>query len=182
MLPTLAPRYGDSAKGVQAYLDDQVPSFVNCSRRFGARACAMRFKALGLRYQKTFYGCDQLFRGMYSIFVEEWLLAAGRQHVLLELSEDYFDPKSRVHVLRRVASFVNLRITEQELARMALPAHKAARNRSPGFLPAWRMPQSTREAMDSFYSPYNEALGDMLGDARFAPWRVFPRADADAQS
>lgn len=164
--PQFWSRYGDSEKGVGEYFREQSGAFARCEALHGARACAMRFKSLGSRWSAVFYGCDQLIKSMYSVFVVEWIAALGRERTHFELAEDYFDPASRPHVISRVAAFVGLRLSAAELDAMAASAHHPPSRRSPGYAPSGRMSASLRGEMDAFYRAYNVELARMLDEPR----------------
>jgi hypothetical protein len=45
--------------------------------------CALLFESLGKKQEDVFFHCDQLIRGMYSVFVEHWLASFRREDVLV---------------------------------------------------------------------------------------------------
>jgi hypothetical protein len=173
-------RYGDSEAGVARYFRNMSSALAACARAHGMRACATRFKALGHRWSKVFYGADQVIKGLYSVFVEEWLDALGPGGAHFELSEDFFQSgPNRRAALARVCAFAGLRVSGAELYAMASGAHRA-HGRSRGWRPAWQMSAALRAEMGRFYEPYNRALGSLLGEPRCAEWPVFRQAEPRA--
>lgn len=170
--------YGDSESGVRAYMAEQAGAFRACATRHGDCACALKFEALAAAYQDLYYHCDQLLKGLYAPFVEEWLRAVGgRANAHFELSEDFF--ASRRAVLARVATFSGLRATDAELDAMAAKPHRPPQKRSPGGqVRSWDMSAALRAEVESFYRPYNEQLARLLGEPRYAQWPLYVPNDA----
>ena len=49
--------------------------FEACARNFSTAACALSFESLLRENEEVFYHCDQLIKGMYSVFYPRWRCA-----------------------------------------------------------------------------------------------------------
>ena len=78
-------------QGFLKFVDDQVAAFDGCvARGHSPTQCVLYFESLGLAEERTFFHCDQLFRGTYSVYLERWIRALGRKGILVLKSEEYF--------------------------------------------------------------------------------------------
>ena len=78
-------------QGFLKFVDEQIAAFEGCvSRGHSPTHCVLYFEALGLQEERTFFHCDQLFRGTYSVYLKQWNRLLGRDSVLVLKSEDYF--------------------------------------------------------------------------------------------
>jgi len=175
-------KYGDGPEGMSAYLEEQGAHFHTCQARWGRRQCAMRFEALGQEQQEVFYHCDQLIKGMYSVFVEEWITALTRDHVRIIRSEDYFEPTTQREVLRGALAWAGMLADDDLLDTMIKPKPKPRRTK-PGVqrVASWQMPSNIRAQLSAFYQPFNEELAKLLGDETFADWPVHHPATPQGQ-
>ena len=72
-----------------------------------AVACAQSFEGLDQRYENVFYHADQLLKGAYALYVDEWLRAFGKKRLLLLRAEDYWARPEEA--LSSVFAFLGLR-------------------------------------------------------------------------
>jgi hypothetical protein len=99
--PHYALRYGDGVDGFQAWFEDQSTAFRKCAAEFTARDCALYFESLGPDYEDVFYHADQLIKGMYSVFMDDWMEAFPREAILVLRAEDYYaDNKATLQTVR----------------------------------------------------------------------------------
>lgn len=84
--------YGRDAAALHGYVEEQVKGWQTCVQRFSARRCAIHFEQLGKEQADVFFHCDQLIRGLYAIFLNDWLgafpqathpLSAAEGHISL---------------------------------------------------------------------------------------------------
>lgn len=81
----------DVSQGFLKFVDEQIAEFEGCvARGHSSTQCVLYFESLGLREERTFFHCDQLFRGTYSVYLEQWNRLLGRDSILVLKSEDYF--------------------------------------------------------------------------------------------
>mmetsp|Transcript_7966 Transcript_7966/g.20513 ORF Transcript_7966/g.20513 Transcript_7966/m.20513 type:complete len:216 (+) Transcript_7966:974-1621(+) len=168
-------QYGEGEAGMRAYFDEQSAGFNLCVQDYDRRTCAMRLESLGQKFQEIFYHCDQLVKTMYSVFVEEYILAFGRPQLLLLRSEDYMDPAKTSGAVLTVLDFVGVRVELSEVDTALAKKMKSPDKR--GKLAAnhprsWTMSVALRADMSAFYRPFNEDLARMSGDPAFADWPV----------
>jgi hypothetical protein len=52
--------------------------------------CALLFELLSVTQEKVYFHCDQLLRGMYTVYLERWLRFFPKSSFLLIKSEDFF--------------------------------------------------------------------------------------------
>lgn len=111
-------KYGRTAAGFGYYFSNQSLAFDTCATRGGphyawptdaARRCALRFEAHGPEEADVYYHADQIIKGMYDVFVEEWLATVGRERLLVMRSEDYFRAPARA--VARMWRWLGLRVT-----------------------------------------------------------------------
>lgn len=67
-------------------------AFTHCASNFSAASCALSFESLTRENEETFYHCDQLIKGMYSIFFRRWQ-REHRRLLPLRAEEYYARPK-----------------------------------------------------------------------------------------
>ncbi len=80
-----------------AYVKEQVAAFRACEKQHSngddsgaGDVCAQLFEALGVQQEKVYFHCDQLMRGMYSVWLERWLRVFPRDRLLVVIAEDMF--------------------------------------------------------------------------------------------
>jgi len=158
--PHYGAKYGAHAVGLDTYVVETLAAWRRCEAAHGTRRCALQFE--NLWNWKAFFACDQLIRGIYSPFVEEWRAAFGEQLLVLRAEELLDAPET---ARSRVLRFVGLPphpnaslLTPPPSATYA--ALHAASVRSYGGVPAHNR---TRDALDAFYAPHNARLAALLG-------------------
>ena len=160
-------RYGETPEGFLAYAREQIGGVRACLEAFSERDCVLNFEGLRLQEERLFFHADQIFRGMYVVFAEEWLAAFPEGQLMFVLSEDLFaDP---LPIVRNVWAHLGLRapsgVEDEKWIAAATAPHKSRRERAlPAMLP------EARALVDQFYAPYNSRLAELLGDERFL-WR-----------
>ena len=80
-------RFGATPAGEAAWANESVGAFRRCERRFGTDHCALSFESLVRENEEVFYHCDQLIKGMYSVFLPRWRREHSR---LLFLQQQIF--------------------------------------------------------------------------------------------
>jgi hypothetical protein len=111
---------------------------------------------------------------MYSVFLEEWLLAYREDSVLLVRAEDYMGAATHRATLQRVLDFTGLRASEQAAKEMDTSKVKPSGSR--GTLAhhprSFTMSAELRFAMTRFYQPFNDHLSQLTGDEQYSSWPV----------
>lgn len=159
-------RYGHSSDGFAYYFGNQSAAYRRCvqTNQRGRRKCALRFEAYGAAEAEVYYHCDQLIKGMYAVFLPEWIAALSQPNLLIVRTEDYLERPLKT--LRRAIRHLGLRPpTADEARRMGtLRSHDELRRVSHehGMPPAHVL-----EQVRSFYHPFNRALASMLDNPAF---------------
>jgi hypothetical protein len=110
-------------------------------------------------------------RGLYALYLEQWLALWPRDRVLLLLSEDWFQRPRQT--LARVTSFLGLPgdvAADDALWRRL----RAAEVRRPPNGSTRGMPAAARQRARAFYAPHNEWLGRLMGLGSRSPWEGRP--------
>lgn len=103
-------------------------------------------------------------RGVYHVFIKDYLRVFPRDHVLIQRLEDLQeDPHAS---LTLTYSFLGLKIPQKSTMKKILGmdvrnSRKPADKKAGGMLPA------TRELLYQFYKPHNKALAKLLNDDRY---------------
>ncbi|KZN32586.1 hypothetical protein N480_25385 [Pseudoalteromonas luteoviolacea S2607] len=101
---------------------------------------------------ETFCGHQVLADGIYFKAVERWINRFGRDNVMVSDVAEYF--KDRKPILGRIQKFLDLPLVN-------IPEYSKKANENPIKLPP--ADKKTKEALASFYRPYNEKLFELLG-------------------
>jgi hypothetical protein len=154
---------GRPPKGFLNFVREQVSGFHNCTvAGHTPFTCALYLESLSQHLEDTFH-CDQLMRGMYSIWLHVWFEFFPRRSFLTLRTEDYFANPRRA--LRQVFAHLQLREpTESEWHDILIAAEIRSAATGKEMLP---------EALDmanTFYKPFNDDLIKLLGNARWS-WR-----------
>ncbi|KAG1660053.1 hypothetical protein FOA52_010038 [Chlamydomonas sp. UWO 241] len=89
--PHYKGKYGESAQGELAYLQEQIGAMRSCEvKGHTMEECALYFETYSMEEEVLFFHADQVIRGMYAIFLERWMTHLGRDNVLVIRAEDYF--------------------------------------------------------------------------------------------
>jgi hypothetical protein len=145
-----------------------------CLRRVCLFACVSCFAqstaatAAPLKTHHSFHPTPQVLRGLYAVFLQDWMALWPRSKILLIRSEDWFDAPQEQ--LARVTEFLGLsgggggaddalwqQMAAAERHRPSIASGKASH------------PAATARA-DAFYAPFNRALGRMMGLGDVSPW------------
>ncbi|MEW5313500.1 MAG: hypothetical protein WDW38_005064 [Sanguina aurantia] len=160
-------KYGRNAQGFLAYVEEQLNAFHKCvSKGHTERECVLYFETYGMEEERVHYHADQIFRGMYSVFLELWLQALPASHIHVVKSEEYFANASAT--IGSVVSFLGLAQPGQEQLQEMLAAGRP-RSFTAG-MPA--MLPEARAILLKFYKPYNTRLAELLHDPRYLTWNV----------
>lgn len=189
--PQYRRRYGFGGDGFVKYVQDTLPPLRDCFAAHGARACARSFEGLDQKYENVYYHADQVLKGAYALFVDEWLNAFGRRRLLVLRAEDYW--ASTAKTLADVVSFLGVAsLPDRQLREIAArpitylpgsnasfrgdmrvvnrirpaPAAEALRGHTLTRVPE-PMPREAAELLRGFYGPLNSELAQMLRDKRF---------------
>jgi len=155
-------RYGKGGEGFSAYVTEQVEGWRACVRRYGATRCAIHFEQLGREQAGVFFHADQIIRGLYSIFLRDWLRAFPKRLLAIRI-EDFIEHERRADVLQRAWLHLGLGRADPSQKHFrdelqAKPREYAEwdESRNGGSFPA------TEAALHELYAPFNEELRDML--------------------
>ncbi|XP_071114331.1 carbohydrate sulfotransferase 15-like [Haliotis cracherodii] len=140
----------------------EVAEYQDCLKTNTPRRCAYNYTSSSVPTKKI-----DLRRGLYSIFVTDWMKVYPSEQMLILRFEDYRN-KVEEH-LQQVFSFLDLMPLSQKkitsIANSAIQNKRQASSRKFGDM--WT---STREVLDRFYKPYNEQLSALLQNERYL-WR-----------
>ncbi|KAK3268393.1 hypothetical protein CYMTET_23104 [Cymbomonas tetramitiformis] len=159
--PHYAKHYGASMEGFASWAREAIAAFQKCSSKYSERTCALYFESLEIEYEDVFYHADQLIKGMYSIFMEDWITAFPLQNFAVIRAEDYYErPRP---ALQRVFKLLNVsQPSEDEWNAMTEgpPTPKKEQDWMRG-IPT-DIPLDLRRELENFYAPFNTKLRDML--------------------
>ncbi|XP_046573278.1 carbohydrate sulfotransferase 15-like [Haliotis rubra] len=135
----------------------EVAEYQDCLKTSTPRLCA---------YNDTFtsFKKTDLRRGIYSIFVKDWMKIYPADQILILRFEDY---KNKVEEhLQQIFSFLDLMpLSQKKLKSIATSAVKNRRKTSSRKIgDMWPV---TRNVLDRFYKPYNGQLSSLLQNERF---------------
>ena len=147
--PHYRSHYGADAAGQARWAQESVAAFSRCASNFSVASCALSFESLTRENEETFYHCDQLIKGMYSVFYRRWQ-AEHRRLLPLRAEEYYARPKA---VLTRAMRFIGVAPPTDEAgwAPILSPMVQLAGSRPKGGAPP--MAAATRELLRTFYTP-----------------------------
>ena len=170
--PHYRSRFGADATGEGKWAQESVTAFTRCSSNFSAAACALSFESLTRENEETFYHCDQLIKGMYSVFFRRWQ-KEHRRLLPLRAEEYYAQPKA---VLARAMRFIGVGPPTDDAgwAPVLSPKTEVAGSRPKGGTPP--MAEATRELLRSFYTPgLRELLWLLRDEPDAAEWRAWSK-------
>ena len=166
--PHYPKQYGHTAEGLDKYVVEHLKLFTSCEARHSTRRCAFLFENLDVHNTGGFFACDQVIRGVYWPFVAEWRAAFGGDLLVIK-SEDLLDDPATHRA--RVLAFLGLPPPPPGSSVASGPpsyaAMHAASLRSYGAQP---MLNSTRAALDAFYTPHSTRLAAMLDWSERSGW------------
>jgi hypothetical protein len=157
-------RYGGkSPKGFRNFVVEQVQGFKNCTdvQGYSTFTCALYLESLSQYLEDIFFHCDQLMRGMYSIWLHIWFSIFPRESFLVLKAEDYFiNPRETL-----VKVFAHLGLaepSEKEWSHILDIAdiRTAATGKE-------MLPEALALATE-FYMPFNEDLVSIMGDSSWS--------------
>ncbi|KAL8609182.1 hypothetical protein ACOMHN_062422 [Nucella lapillus] len=126
--------------------------FNACVRKTSLRHCVYNGSLFTLR----------LHVGVYSVFIEDWLLRLPRDQMLFIRLEDVH---RGARVMPAVFQFLGLESTGQAMKRVARIKERNVGHLAQVTGPLWN---ETRALLDAFYRPFNDRLAAVLQDRRFA--------------
>ena len=160
-------KYSATEKGFSTYALEMVGHAKKCLQQHSEFDCVTGFESLDPAFEAVFFHADQVWKSVYSTFMEGWLAAFPGALLPIRL-EDYAAPGGVRESLPRVIAHLGLSpldepalaaLLEGEVRTQGEPALRARRG---------DMDPATRAALREFYSPFNGRLAEMLGDDR---WR-----------
>jgi len=171
-------RYGASAEGLHAYVTEQTAAFSECVGEHGARRCAFLFELLDRRYSDVFFHCDQIIRGLYHPFVEDWHAAFGSKALLVLRVEDLIERPAEAR--RSLVAFLGGAVSAAAADAAPLPPRSYAALHAESLQAAKAVPMrnDTRRAAEAFYRPFNLALASLLGWPVREAWQHSSAASA----
>mmetsp|Transcript_12594 Transcript_12594/g.39731 ORF Transcript_12594/g.39731 Transcript_12594/m.39731 type:complete len:529 (+) Transcript_12594:1190-2776(+) len=154
-------KYGKTPEGFFEYAREQIGLVQQCHAKRGSwRECILAFESVGPEEEKLFFHADQVCRGAYAIYLEDWLKAFPRENLLFIKAEEYFEDPAPA--TRSVMEFLGLAEPDAMLWRsMTQPYQSHSRVEVPEMLP------EARDLVDAFYAPFNRALAEMLGEPKY---------------
>lgn len=156
-------RYGGkSSQGFLSYVTEQVQGFRNCTDVEGHSVftCAVYLESLSQYLEDIFFHCDQLMRGMYSIWLHIWFSIFPRESFLVLKSEEYFvNPRETLALVFAHLGVSEPTESEWEYILGASEIRTAATGEE--MLPA------ARELVTDFYQPFNGDLATLLGSDKW---------------
>lgn len=106
------------------------------------------------------YNPQQLVKGMYSEFLDDWLASFPRDQMLFLRNEDYkVAQEDHMKVIFQFLGSRELNDKEMETV-MKMPAKNVGSKRE-------EMLPKTRKMLEDFYAPFNQRLAQKLGDERY---------------
>ncbi|KAK3241374.1 hypothetical protein CYMTET_48852 [Cymbomonas tetramitiformis] len=163
-------QYGKSNAGFLAYFEEQSAAWDKCVALHDVHTCGLRFETLAPEFEDVFYHGDQLLKGMYSIFVEDWVKWIGRDRVLVMRSEDYYEElgsgSGRPSALIKTWELLSVPPASEEL--WTGSEGSPVQNEHAKVLEEHgEMPAEIRARVDAFYQPFKADLASILNDSRF---------------
>jgi len=166
--PHYRDRYGADAEGFLKYAKESVAEFEACEDVTSPARCALYFEAIGQRQEEVFFHCDQLIRGIYTVFIEYWLSFFGREALLVVKAEEYY--REPIPVLKAVGQHIGLDTSEnspearQLWERMSQEVGSARTHTlrgKPEMLP------EAKQVLEIFYAAWNRRLAAALHNRTF---------------
>jgi len=145
---------------------------VATGRVAAVRRCALLFESLGYKEETVYFHTDQILRGLYSIFLKDWLELWPSERVLVVLFEDWVT-KPR-ETLARVTSFLGLQTaagpSDVEADDDLWAKMKEAEQHHPSLIARHTPPEETAARSAAFFAPFNIELGELMGLGPVSPW------------
>ncbi|XP_076446973.1 carbohydrate sulfotransferase 15-like [Babylonia areolata] len=142
-----------SQENFHMLVNKNIAVFNACVKERSLRNCAYNISMFSIR----------LFIGMYSVFVEDWLLRFPRDQMLFIRLEDV---QSGADTVPAVFRFLGLAVPNETIMQQILT--QGQRNTARISIgPMWN---ETRRLLDDFYRPFNARLAHILQDRRFT-WK-----------
>ena len=155
-------KYGNNAEGFLAYCKEQIGAMKKCEARgFSPEAVALYFEALGTEEEVLFFHADQIIRGMYALFLEQWLRYFPKGVIKVVRSEAYFNDPMAVMV--ETFGFLGLKMPRGD----DLHKIKKVGNSQKSSTTGKPMLKEAEDLLKAFYAPWNQRLAKLLDDDRF---------------
>lgn len=148
-------------EGFASWAREAIAAFQKCSSKYSDRTCALYFESLEIEYEDVFYHADQLIKGMYSIFMEDWITAFPLQNFVVIRAEDYYErPRP---ALQRVFKLLNVSQPSEDVWNAMTEGPPTPKKEQDWMrdIPT-EIPPDLRRELESFYAPFNTKLRDML--------------------
>ena len=185
--PHYAKKYGVGAAKFGGYVAEQLDGWRKCAATFGLRRCAIHFEQLGPQPASVFFHADQIIRGMYAPFIEDWLAAMPGALLVVRAEDLLGGDAPRREVLRKAARHLGLPAAGLDAAALAAKeatlkpyaelgkkglgssrfagAAISLKDRSPPEASEPLLPE-TRADLCATYAPLNRQLRDLLAAER----------------
>lgn len=142
---------GSNALGFHNNVVKNLKCEENCERNSSKRYCAYKAQ------------CG-LFRGTYSVFLEDWIKAYGRDKIHVVMLSEWMTDS--VNQYKKLIHFLDLGMLPDEqiesiLLRSVKNSQKGRKKK------AGPMQPDTEKLLRDFYRPWNHKLADLLNDTRF---------------
>ncbi|XP_076446286.1 carbohydrate sulfotransferase 15-like [Babylonia areolata] len=132
-------------------VEKNIATFNACVEKESLRTCAYNQSIFSIR----------LFIGVYSVFVEDWLLRFPRDQMLFIRLEDV---QSGADTVPAVFRFLGLAAPNSTMESIVALGRRNVGRVSRSIGPMWN---ETRRLLDDFYRPFNARLAHILQDSRF---------------
>ncbi|KAJ8042328.1 Carbohydrate sulfotransferase 15 [Holothuria leucospilota] len=143
---------GRNSRSFDRAVKDSLECMATCLSRHTDRFCA---------YQQT---CDQIFRGMYSIYMTDWIKAYGHDKVhVIRLDEWVTTP---IEEYKKLLKFLEIDMLSNNTIK-SIVEQKVQNSQKKKMKKAGEMLPSSRKLLEDFYRPYNRALAELLNDTNF---------------
>ncbi|KAG1658985.1 hypothetical protein FOA52_008687 [Chlamydomonas sp. UWO 241] len=164
--PHYYEKHGRHQAGFLAYVKEQVAGFRACEAGgHSSDECALLFETFGPTQEKVYFHCDQLLRGMYTVWMEGWLRAFPREVIHVVHAEDLFTKTQ--DTVNGIIAFLGLEPFDTagwEAAKFAGPTRSYAADQA-------MLPEANQILAD-FYRPFNDRLAALLEDERVKEWNT----------
>ncbi|XP_078617471.1 carbohydrate sulfotransferase 15-like [Branchiostoma floridae x Branchiostoma japonicum] len=135
--------------------------FRQCLRINSVRSCAYGVSET----EDPTAGTVRLRRGLYEVFLRDWLSVFPRDQILVQRLEDHSkDPNT---TMTRVLNFLDLGPVRKRAGKDAIFGFHTKNSQKKHYDSSGQMLPETRFILNEFYRPYNERLAELLNNTDF---------------
>ncbi|XP_035685602.1 carbohydrate sulfotransferase 15-like [Branchiostoma floridae] len=135
--------------------------FRQCLRNNSVRSCAYGVSET----EDPTAGTVRLRRGLYEVFLRDWLSIFPRDQILVQRLEDHSkDPNT---TMTRVLNFLDLGPVRKRADKDAIFGFHTKNSQKKHYDSSGQMLPETRRILNEFYRPYNERLAELLNNTHF---------------